>query len=145
MPFCRLPRLGAEGGCQNVRAADGALAAAGRLPPRGSESRARYHTGAHHSSCVTREVLTVAWLQGELQAAWPPHTSDGHCGFVCVYSWLLARSVAPFLCHVAPFGAMKHCSDPSAGGWGPGDRHALPSAAPAASVHPLPLSLGTCA
>lgn len=26
MPFCRLPRLGTEGGCQNTRAADGALA-----------------------------------------------------------------------------------------------------------------------
>lgn len=64
MPFCRLPRLGTEDGCQNTRAADGALAAAGRLPPRGSESRARYHTSAHHSSCVNREVLDSGMATG---------------------------------------------------------------------------------
>jgi len=94
------------------------LATAGSLPPRGSESRARYHAGAHHSFCVAREVLTVAQSQGELQAAWPQHTwdADRHRDLVCAYSGLLERSVSPSLCCSAPFEAMKHCSDPSAAG-----------------------------
>lgn len=135
MPFCRLPKLGADGGCQNTRAADGA---SGYCCQASSESEVRYHSGAHHSS-RTIEVLTVAQPQGELQAAWPLHTSDGHCGSVCVYSCLLARSAVPLLFHIIPFEATNHCSDPSVGGQGPGDRHALPPAVLAASVHALPV------
>lgn len=103
----------AEGSCQNARAADSASGYCRSLPLRGSKRGERNHTSAHHSSCVIREVLTEAWPQDELLAACPLCTSDRCCGLVCTYSQLLMKSVVPFLCHVTPFEAVKHCSDPS--------------------------------
>lgn len=125
LPFCRVLKLGAEGGCQKARAADGVSGhcwqASFQQPGAGGEIP---HWCPPQLLPGGRSAGSGMGA-GELQAAWPLHTSDGRCGSVFAYSWLLAGSAAPFLCHITPFEAKKHCSGLSAGGWAPGDRHTV--------------------